>query len=109
MLFICSQEKKSPCLSRHFLVTNSTVNHQPREKSHWKEDGAELGRLRGDKPPVVGQEDEEEEEEEGGGCEQPGPGVCRQNVCVINACQVSIMRGSRPYLFIDVMIYFSYQ
>ena len=100
VLFLCSQEKKSPCLSRHFLVTNSTVNHQAREKSRplvgRREDGAELGRLGGDKPAVEG--GVEEEEDCGGG--QPGPGVSRQNVCVINACQVSSIRGSWPCLFL---------
>ena len=96
------QEKKSPCLSRHFLVTNSTAKYQPREKSlplaGRKDDGAELGsRLGGDKPAVVGaqeekgEEGEEEEGEQGeqGDGDQAGQGVSRQNVCVINACQVS--------------------
>ena len=92
------QEKKSPCLSRHFLVTNSTAKYQPREKSlplvGRKDDGAELGsRLGGDKPAVVGAQEEKEEKveegEEQGDGDQVCPGVSRQNVCVINACQVS--------------------
>ena len=100
-IYLNSQEKKSPCLSRHFLVTNSTVNHQTREKSRAlrgrKEEGAEPGgRHGGDKPAEAGEEGEEGEEAEDG--DQTGAVATRQNVCVINACQVSIRRGSGPCL-----------
>ena len=74
------------------MVTNSTVKQQ---KSHplveRKVEGAELAKA---KTPVGSKKEEEKEEEEDGGSQSEREFI-RQNVCVINACQVSFMRGSR--------------
>ena len=56
---------------------------------------------------VGAQEKEKEQGEEGGeqgDGDQPGPGVSRQNVCVINACQVSY-EGSKvtKYMLCNVI------
>ena len=73
------------------MVTNSTVKQQ---KSHplveRKVEGAELAKA---KTPVSSKKEEEKEEEEDGGSQSEREFI-RQNVCVINACQVSFMRGS---------------
>ena len=72
------------------MVTNSTVKQQ---KSHplveRKVEGAELAKA---KTPVGSMKEEEKEEEEDGGSQSEREFI-RQNVCVINACQVSFMRG----------------
>ena len=73
------------------MVTNSTVKQQ---KSHplveRKVEGAELAKP---KTPVSSKKEEEKEEEEDGGSQSEREFI-RQNVCVINACQVSFMKGS---------------
>ena len=81
-----SQEKKSPCISRHFLVDNSSAANKHKGKPGTKfvkpneERNHELTR-----PQEVVSSGVVEAEDGGG-----GPALVCENVCVINACQVSL-------------------